>query len=125
MLCLTAGAVAVALATQGFTLAWIHSVEKTEIQEDYRLSDDRLILTEARIKGSGAGFDPPAGAVLDGGWWRYWPNREAKTVTLARSNAPGEWQICLDGLCHALAHYLPQNGSGASPVEITACSGAR
>jgi hypothetical protein len=124
MLCLTAGAVAVTLATQSFTLAWIHSVEKTEIREDYRLSGDHLVLTEARIKGSGAGFDPPPGAVLDGGWWLYRPNREMKALTLARSNAPGEWQICFDGLCHALAHYLP-NSNDETPVEVTACTTGR
>ena len=119
-LCLTAGAVAVALSAQSFTLTWIHSVERTEIQEDYRVTDGRLMLTAARIKGSGAGFDPPPGARLADGWWQYEPRRMLDALTLARSAAPGDWRICLEGLCRSLEYYLPDDGSGM-PARITAC----
>lgn len=120
MLCLTAGAMAVALSAQSFTLSWKHSVEHTEIQEDFRLAENRLMLIEARIKGSGAGFDPPAGARLANGWWEYEPRLELDALTLARRAAPGDWQICLEGLCRSLEYYLPDDGSG-TPVQITAC----
>lgn len=120
MFCLTAGALAATLAAQSFTLAWIHSVEKTEIQEDYRLTGDRLMLTEARIKTSGAGFDPPADAKLEGGWWRWHPGTVLDLLTLARSSAPGDWRICLERTCDPLIHYLPGQDSD-TPVQIAAC----
>lgn len=106
MFCLTAAAVAATLAVQTFTLSWVHSVQRSEIQEDYGLAAGRLILIEARIKGSAAGFDPPPGAVLDDGWWRWRPGTLLDSVTLARASAPGEWRICLGSACQPLNHYL-------------------
>jgi hypothetical protein len=120
-LCLTAGAVAATLAVQSFTLTWIHSVERTEIREDYRLVDDRLVLVTARIKGSGAGFDPPPGSKLEDGWWRYEPNLTLPAVTLARSAAVGDWRICLNRTCHSLEYYLP-DADNSAPVQIAACT---
>ena len=118
--CLTAGTVVATLAVQSLTLTWIHSVEKAEIQEDYSLTNNRLLLTEARIKTSGAGFDPPPGAVLDGGWWRWKPGTVLETVMLARSAAPGEWRICVHNGCQPLSQYLP-DGVDDAPVRISAC----
>lgn len=123
-LCLTAGALSVTLAFQSFTLAWTHSVEHTDIQEDYRLSDGRLLLTEARIKGSGAGFDPPNGARLEDGWWHYEPHVTLETLTLARADAPGDWQICAQGQCRSLEYYLP-HADDSAPVQIAACTNRR
>ena len=120
MVCLTAGAVAAALAVQSFTLTWIHSVEKTEIQEDYTTAQDRLRLTEARIKTSGAGFDPPPGATLAGGWWRWQPGTLLDGVTLARAAAPGDWRICVNNGCRSVNGYLPDSEHDAA-VRITAC----
>ena len=120
MFCLTAGTLAATLAVQSFTLTWIHSVEKTEIQEDYSLAADHLLLTEARIKTSGAGFDPPPGATLEGGWWRWQPGTMLDAVTLARSAAPGEWRICVHNSCQPLSQYLP-DGESEAPVRIAAC----
>jgi hypothetical protein len=98
-------------------------VEKTAIEEDWRQSGDRLVLTEARIKGSGAGYDPPEGSVLRDGWWHYRPQRETAAVTLARAAAPGEWRICVAGGCHTADHYL--GGSGDSPATIALCPAGR
>lgn len=119
--CLTAGTLAATLAVQSFTLSWIHSVEKTEIQEDYSsAADGHLLLTEARIKTSGAGFDPPPDAILDGGWWRWRPGIILDQLTLARASAPGEWRICLPNGCRPLSQYLPDS-QNETPVRITAC----
>lgn len=123
MLCLIAGAVTVALATSGFTLSWTHSVERTEIHEDYQLADGRLVLMAARIKGSGAGFDPPVGAELAEGWWRYEPRRTLDGLTLARSDSVTEWQLCVDNRCRALTEYLPEIG-GSTAVRLAACPAA-
>lgn len=120
MFCLTAGALAATLAVHSFTLTWIHSVEKTEIQEDYNQAGDRLVLTEARIKTSGAGFDPPPGAILDSGWWRWRPGTSLDAVTLARAAAPGDWHICVHNSCRSVSHYLPQ-ADHDTPIRITAC----
>ena len=119
MFCLTAGAMVATLAVQGFTLSWVHSVQRSEIQEDYRLDGDRLVLDEARIKESGAGFDPPPGAVLDNGWWHWRPGTLHDGLTLAQSSAPGEWRICLEQSCQPLSYYLPESGNAA--VRINAC----
>ena len=61
-LCLAAGAASAVLALNGFTLAWTHSIEKIHWEEDWRVEGRALVITEARIRGFGAGMEPPAGA---------------------------------------------------------------
>jgi hypothetical protein len=56
---------------------WTHSIEKIRWEEDWRIEDGALHLVEARIRGSGAGMEPPAGAVLKNGVWHYRPNTRA------------------------------------------------
>lgn len=75
MLCITAAAAGldVSLPLQHFTLAWTHSIEKIRWEEDYRMVGTHLQLVEARIRGSGAGMEPPDGAVLKNGVWHYQP----------------------------------------------------
>jgi hypothetical protein len=123
MFCLTAGAIATTLAAQSFTLSWTHSVQKTEIQEEYSTAGDKLLLTEARIQSSGAGFDPPPSAQLSGGWWRWRPATQHEKLTLARAAAPGDWRICVDGVCRPLSEYIAAPGETA--IEITACPAER
>ncbi|MDP3315414.1 MAG: DUF1850 domain-containing protein, partial [Devosia sp.] len=72
-LCVAAGGKMVAIATTLFTLSWTHSVERTDWSETWRVSEQGLELTEARIKGSGAGMDPGEGAKLEDGWWAWSP----------------------------------------------------
>jgi hypothetical protein len=56
------------MAMQSFTLVWTHSVERTEWRESWRVTPAGLVLTEARVKGSGAGMEPATDAVwIDGG----------------------------------------------------------
>ena len=62
-LCLAAGAITASLAIQAFTLAWAHSIEKIRWEEDWRVEENQLHLVEARIKGTGAGMEPPPDAV--------------------------------------------------------------
>lgn len=123
MLCLISGAaIAMLPLPQGtFTLAWTHSVEKIRWEEDYRLTPTGLAITQARIKGSGAGMEPPRGAVrLPGGWWSYLPAVGAQAeVSLAASDYTGDYDICVDGNCRALGAFLPRDGGDG--VSLRAC----
>lgn len=102
--CLMIGAKALTLATAGFTLSWTHSVEKTVWAEDWSVVPGGLVLTEARVKGSGAGMDPGEGAVLSDGWWRWSPNlAPVPQLALAASGATvSGWELCADGACQTL-----------------------
>lgn len=112
-----------ALQVTAFTLVWTHSVEKTDWQEDWRVARDGLTLVEARIKGSGAGIDPPPDARLRDGWWRWNPlpvNRSE--VVLGHSGTAGDWRICAAGRCRTLPEVLGPS-VGAVPVRMSACAG--
>lgn len=131
MLCLAAGALAATLAVDAFTLLWVHSVQKSEIQEDYRLVQGHVVLTEARIKGSAAGFDPPPGSRLAGGWWHYVPDLPPLSeLRLARSETVADWQLCVAGTCRPLSDHLPSPSSPSeaqrtAPVTLQACTAGR
>jgi hypothetical protein len=58
-LCLASAGVVKTLSIAAFTLVWTHSIEKTDWQEDWRITPKGLELVQARVKGSGAGMEPP------------------------------------------------------------------
>jgi hypothetical protein len=68
-LCLASAGVVKALALAAFTLVWTHSIEKVDWQEDWRITPDRLVLEQARVKGTGAGMEPPPDARRIDGWF--------------------------------------------------------
>src|SRR5690242_18032325 len=106
-LCLAFAGGVKALAVAAFTLAWIHSIEKVEWQEDWRITANGLELVEARVKGSGAGMEPPPEAQLSRGWFRWKPARPAMDeVTLGNSGAAGEWRLCTGGKCRTLSAII-------------------
>jgi len=106
-ICLFSGATSKLIAATSFTLAWTHSVERTEWQEDWRLIGNRLEIVQARIKGSGAGMEPPDDARLIGGWWVYRPAVSVDEINLANAGGrAGRWRICTDGQCRAIAERL-------------------
>lgn len=117
-LCILAGAKALTLATTGFTLVWTHSVEKTEWREDWRIVPAGLELVEARVKGSGAGVDPPEGAVLEEGWWVYAPKvPPVPRLVLAASGATvSGWTLCAEGDCMTLGR------DAGDAITIEACA---
>lgn len=120
MLCVATGAAVARLVLDLFTLSWTHSVERTEWQETWRIEAGLLELESARVKGSGAGMDPPPGAVKAGGWYHYWPGRPpVPKLVLARSGAPraGDYTLCWDGGCTTLAKLVP----GREPVTLEPC----
>ncbi|HMN21693.1 MAG TPA: DUF1850 domain-containing protein [Ottowia sp.] len=104
------------VAASRFTLAWTHSIEKTRWEEDYRVRRDAagrpgLQLERARIRGSGAGMEPPADAVLRDGWYEYRPaERHAGVLRLTRSIYTADYDWCVAEVCVPLGHLLPSDG---------------
>ncbi len=122
-LCIAAGGVVMALAMESFTLAWTHSIEKIRWEEDYRVEGTALHLVEARIRGSGAGMEPPAGSRFEHGVWHYTPALPAlPQLRLTHSNYTAGYELCHDGRCAALTRYAPAAEPGGV-IEVSACDG--
>lgn len=123
--CLSAGAVTAALAVNAFTLAWMHSIEKTRWEEDWRVEGPLLRVVAARMQGSGAGMEPPPDALLRDGSWHYRPTLPPlPQVLLSHSTYAGSYELCVDGDCQPMAHYLPGLPREAT-LLLTACAGER
>lgn len=121
MLCLAAGALVTTLAVDAFTLAWTHSIEKIRWEEDWRLAGGRLELVEARIRGSGAGMEPPAGAVLRQGWYEYVPHAQPRgALRLSRAPYVADYEWCDSGDCRPLGDWLASDGG---VTLLWACQG--
>ena len=115
--CLLAGGKTVAFAAAAFTLSWTHSVEKTRWEEHWRVVPGGLQVVQARVRGSGAGMDPPDGSSFKDGWWTYVPRVPAlRRLVLASSGATGGgWTLCTKDRCTVV---------GARPADaavVTAC----
>lgn len=107
-LCIVVGSFMVELPARSFTLAWQHTVEKIVWEEDYLVLGTWLYLTSARIRGSGAGMEPQADAVLIDGAWHYRPaDRWRSEVRLARSEFGSDYLLCIDGRCRPMGDYAP------------------
>lgn len=101
------------------TLAWTHSVQKSAWQEDWRATPAGLVLDEVRVQGSGAGMEPPEGAMLKGGFYIAHPGlAPQQEVILRRSGATADWQVCVVGTCRPMSALLPPD---ADPVRFTTC----
>jgi hypothetical protein len=121
---LVAGVIRATLPTADFTLAWDHSVEKTRWEERYRVDTSWLTLTEARVQGLGAGMEPPPGAVLQGGWWRWQPKREPLAeLRLTFSSFVPDYRLCWKRRCEELSTALGQRPSDGEVVEMRPCAG--
>ena len=106
-LCLASAGVVKTLSIAAFTLAWTHSIEKVEWQEDWRVTPQGLELVQARVKGSGAGMEPPSEARLVNGWFEWQPKRPPMPeLVLGNSGAAGEWRLCSEGHCRALSEIF-------------------
>lgn len=121
MICLLAGSKIAPLLAGAITLAWTHSVEKTTWEEDWRATPAGLELIEARVQGSGAGMDPPPGARLVDGTWRWRPDLAPQSeIVMRRSGATADWRICIAGHCRTMDSYVPAD---ADPVVMRVCEG--
>jgi hypothetical protein len=106
-ICLVAGLVIAPLG-DAVTLRWTHSIQKTVWEEDYVLEQGGLRLAEARVRGTGAGMEPPAGAVLRDGAWHYVPSlRQLHKVELRHSPYAVPYEFCANGRCRTTATLLP------------------
>lgn len=120
-LCILAAGKMVTFSVAAFTLSWTHSVERTRWEEDWKVTPIGLQLVEARVKGSGAGMEPPEDAVLKEGWWSYAPKiGPQRRVILAASGATGDgWTLCSVQGCREL-------GKGAgSTIVLEPCESTR
>jgi hypothetical protein len=120
-LCLASAGGIKALAVAAFTLAWTHSVEKVEWQEDWRITAKGLELVEARVKGSGAGMEPPPEARLVDGWFQWQPKRILPELVLGNSGAAGEWRLCHDRGCKTLSEIFG-HPVGANITTLRVCN---
>jgi hypothetical protein len=127
-LCLTSAGVVKTLSLAAFTLAWTHSVEKIEWQEDWRVTPQGLELVQARVKGFGAGMEPPPEARLVGGWFQWQPQRPPMPeLVLGNSGAAGEWRLCQDssvGGCRTLSEIFA-HPIGANVTILRGCEQQR
>jgi hypothetical protein len=121
-LCLASAGVVKMLSVAAFTLAWTHSVEKVDWQEDWRVTPEGLELAQARVKGSGAGMEPPPEARLIDGWFQWRPARAPMPeVVLGNSGSAGEWRLCHDGNCRTLSDIFGRP-VGTDITIMTACN---
>lgn len=119
-LCLAAGALHVRIPATHFTLRWQHSIEKVEWDEDYVVAGPWLMLSGARIRGSGAGMDPPPDAQLEHGVWHYTlQDPWRRQLVLARSEFVRDYDLCVDGQCRPMGHWIP---TSAGTTVATACT---
>ena len=120
-ICLAAAGFSLALPVQAFTLACTHSIEKIRWEEDYLVVGGRLRLTEARIRGSGAGMEPPADAVFRQGVWHYTPPLPPlERLRLTRSSYTADYSLCWDGMCRPMGTLA--GAPDATPIlEIAPC----
>jgi hypothetical protein len=122
VICLVAGSTIAPLLAGAITLAWTHSVEKIVWEEDWRSGKAGLELVEARVRGSGAGMEPPPEARFANGAWAWRPALPPqREVVLRRSGATADWRICISGQCRPMAAYVPPE---ADPVVMRACEGS-
>lgn len=121
-ICLASALGTAVLATNAFTLAWTHSIEKIRWEEAWIVHEGALQLVTARVKGHGAGMEPPAGAVLRDGAWQWHPGTRHDRLRLTRSGFTADYEWCApDAPCRPLADIVPADGG---VTEVWACAPA-
>lgn len=124
VLCLiVAGVLRASIPGPEFTLAWQHSVEKVLWEERYRVDGATLQLVEARVRGHGAGMEPPPQARRDGDAWVWSPDTLLPELVLARSTATPDYTLCAAGRCQALGAWTA-TPPDAGAVTLRTCGTA-
>lgn len=117
--CLVRGVATVALATSHFQLSWMHSIEKIRWTEDWQVTPAGLVIAQASVRGSGAGMEPPAGAVWrDGAWWYRPALPPQNAFVLAASEFTPDHTLCVGPACKPLHEWAPGHG----PVRFEPCT---
>lgn len=124
--CLANAAGAAALAVNAFTLAWAHSIEKVRWEERWRVEAAALVLEAVRVRGFGAGMEPPAEAVLRDGVWEWRPGSRHALLRLTRSGYTADYDWCAgaalagdEPACVPLSAILPADGG---VTELRPCT---
>lgn len=122
LLCLGApGHATVAVPAHRFTLVWQHSIEKIDWEEDYVVAGDWLYLSGARIRGTGAGMEPPDDAQRIGDLYVYRPReRWFRALDLARSGYVKDYRLCVAGRCRPLSTWIPIEAGSTTVAPCTA-----
>ncbi len=121
LLCLTAPGHSVQLHADRFTLVWTHSIEKIDWEEDYVVAGPWLYLSGARIRGSGAGMEPPDDAQRVDGVYVYRPRqRWFRALDLARSSYVADYRLCIAGRCRPMSNWIPVS---AGTTRVSSCMG--
>jgi hypothetical protein len=105
-----AGGLQLEIPANSFTLRWQHSIEKIDWEEDYTMVGDWLFLSSARVRGGGAGMEPPPESFYNQGVWHYRPApdiRWTRQLLLTRSEFARDYEICLVGTCQPLSRWIP------------------
>jgi hypothetical protein len=118
--CLAGAGELLRIAATAFTLSWTHTIEKTLWVESWMVTRQALVLTEVKIKGSGAGMEPPAEARLVDGWYVWHPDDQQRpAISLRRAPEAGDWTFCASSVpCAPLGKILP---AAADPVILYPC----
>ena len=107
-----------------FTLKWKHSVEKIQWEEDWQMCGNQLHITAARVRGSGAGMDPPENAVYKKGYWEYQPQLPSQQqLRLTHSQFTEGYSFCIENQCQLLADKIPLTADD-NLIIITPCETA-
>ncbi|AVR88745.1 DUF1850 domain-containing protein [Thauera aromatica] len=125
-ICLATGVASAALAVNAFTLAWTHSIEKVRWEERWRVEAAALVLEAVRVRGFGAGMEPPAEAVLRDGVWEWQPGSRHAVLRLTRSGYTADYEWCGgegegrgEAGCVPLSAILPADGG---VTELRPCT---
>ncbi len=110
LLCVAVGHYAVAVYAPRFTLSWKHSMEYVEWRETWKVRTKTMQVVEARIKGTGAGMEPPRHAVLKDGWFIYTPKSPPQEqLVLPDSGFTRPMRLCLPkDVCRSIRTFLPR-----------------
>jgi hypothetical protein len=101
------------------TLRWTHTVEKVRWEEDYAVDGNALVVTEARIRATGAGMEMPPDATLSGGAWHYRPALPPlPRIYIRNTELPSGYDVCWDGQCRRLRSLI---GSDDRLLALVPC----
>ncbi|MCL1115604.1 DUF1850 domain-containing protein [Shewanella basaltis] len=127
-LCLgVAGSIWAQMPAEQITLSWTHTIEKIRWAEDYRILPNGFILEQARVKGSGAGMEIPADAVLKNGSWQYQPKLPVlPMLKLGRTPEAGDYRLCVSSAnteqqCHLMSFWVGEPTAAQPSIELWAC----
>jgi hypothetical protein len=120
---IVAGVIRATLPGPDLAVEWQHSVAKTRWEERYRIDDDHLLLTEARVEGSGAGMEPPPESELRDGIWSWHPRRSVDELRLTRSTYTSDYRLCTQRACTTLGDRIGRVDDG-TVVIVRPCNAA-